>query len=555
MPEPARPLGTDDADDLRLYLEAAAREPLLTKEEEVELAMTIEARQGGRGAPPRRPPAFREVHREGPPDVRKAEAARQRFIMANLRLVVSVARKYQGQGLPLLDLIQEGNIGLMRAVELFDWRRGFKFSTYATWWIRQGITRAIADRSRSIRLPVHIHDRLRKLNRTRFQFAQSMGREPSREELAKALDTTVEEIDDLTEMGRREPLSLQSPVGEDTELGDLIEEVDSDAAFNEVEDALLREEIGDAVDRVLDERERHVVALRYGLENGQPLSPARDRQGARSLGRARSADRARGAAQAPRLEPDLRRRRDVTTTKRTRGAGRAGPHGGPALSLPDAPRRNVNVHRRAVTVASGGVSLPGDLAIPEQAIAVVVFAHGSGSSRRSPRNVQVAERLQDEGLGTLVFDLLTEVEARDRGKVFDIALLASRLEGAVGWLRGEQEAWRSQDRLLRREHRSGRRPGRGRAPRGGRRGRRLARRPARSGGGGARGGDRADVADRRRRRPAGPRAQPAGPGSDAMRDAARDRPRSHAPVRGAGGARTRRRARGGVVRRPRRLNA
>ena len=181
--------------------------------------------------------------------MRKAEAARQRFIMANLRLVVSVARKYQGQGLPLLDLIQEGNIGLMRAVELFDWRRGFKFSTYATWWIRQGITRAIADRSRSIRLPVHIHDRLRKLNRTRFQFAQSMGREPSREELAKALDTTVEEIDDLTEMGRREPLSLQSPVGEDTELGDLIEEVDSDAAFNEVEDALLREEIGGAVDR------------------------------------------------------------------------------------------------------------------------------------------------------------------------------------------------------------------------------------------------------------------------------------------------------------------
>jgi RNA polymerase sigma factor (sigma-70 family) len=204
--------------------------------------------------------------------VRQAEAARQRFIMANLRLVVSVARKYQGQGLPLLDLIQEGNIGLMRAVELFDWRRGFKFSTYATWWIRQGITRAIADRSRSIRLPVHIHDRLRKLNRTRFQFAQMMGREPSREELAKALDTTVEEIDDLTEMGRREPLSLQSPVGEDSELGDLIEETDSELPFNEVEDSLLREEIGDAVERVLDERERHVVALRYGLENGQPMS-------------------------------------------------------------------------------------------------------------------------------------------------------------------------------------------------------------------------------------------------------------------------------------------
>src|SRR5881275_2820071 len=156
-------------------------------------------------------------------DVRKAEAARQRFIMANLRLVVSVARKYQGQGLPLLDLIQEGNIGLMRAVELFDWRRGFKFSTYATWWIRQGITRAIADRSRSIRLPVHIHDRLRKLNRSKFQFAQTKGREPSREELAKILDTTVEEV-------------------------------------------------GEAVEELLDERERQVVALRYGLDSGQPLS-------------------------------------------------------------------------------------------------------------------------------------------------------------------------------------------------------------------------------------------------------------------------------------------
>src|SRR5918996_2093675 len=267
-----RDLSAALADDVRLYLEAAGREPLLTKEEEVELAQAIERGKeaesrlsGGRLRSQR---SIREAQRA----VREAERARTRFILANLRLVVSVARKYQNQGLSLLDLIQEGNIGLMRAVELFDWRRGFKFSTYATWWIRQGITRAIADRSRSIRLPVHIHDRLRKLNRTRFQFAQSMGREPSREELAKALDTTVEEIDDLTEMGRREPLSLQSPVGEDTELGDLIEEIDSEAGFAEVEDQLLREEIGGAVDKGLDERERHVVALRYGLENGQPLS-------------------------------------------------------------------------------------------------------------------------------------------------------------------------------------------------------------------------------------------------------------------------------------------
>jgi RNA polymerase sigma factor (sigma-70 family) len=272
MAEPARPLGIDDADDLRLYLEAAAREPLLTKEQEVELAMTIEH---GKDAEERLASGRLRSDvsiRKARQTARVAEAARQRFIMANLRLVVSVARKYQGQGLPLLDLIQEGNIGLMRAVELFDWRRGFKFSTYATWWIRQGITRAIADRSRSIRLPVHIHDRLRKLNRSRFQFAQTMGREPTREELAKALDTTTSEIDDLMEMGRREPVSLQAPVGEETELGDLIEEVDSEGQFNEVEDALLRDEIGSAVERVLDERERHVVALRYGLENGQPLS-------------------------------------------------------------------------------------------------------------------------------------------------------------------------------------------------------------------------------------------------------------------------------------------
>jgi RNA polymerase sigma factor (sigma-70 family) len=272
MAEPARPLGIDDADDLRLYLEAAAREPLLTKEEEVMLAMTIEkgkeAEEKLRSGRLRADASIRKARQA----VREAEAARQRFIMANLRLVVSVARKYQGQGLPLLDLIQEGNIGLMRAVELFDWRRGFKFSTYATWWIRQGITRAIADRSRSIRLPVHIHDRLRKLNRSRFQFAQSIGREPTREELARALDTTPAEIDDLMEMGRREPVSLQAPVGEETELGDLIEEIDSENQFNEVEDALLREEIGEAVERLLDERERQVVALRYGLENGQPMS-------------------------------------------------------------------------------------------------------------------------------------------------------------------------------------------------------------------------------------------------------------------------------------------
>src|SRR6266571_2313795 len=272
MAEPARPLGTDDADDLRLYLEAAAREPLLTKEEEVMLAMTIEK---GKEAEERlragRLKAERSVLKAHQ-DIRTAEAARKRFIMANLRLVVSVARKYQGQGLPLLDLIQEGNIGLMRAVELFDWRRGFKFSTYATWWIRQAITRAIADRGRQIRLPVHVHDQIRKLRRTYVQFSQRMGRDPTAEELADLIGLPIEEVERLMEAERREPVSLQAPVGEDTELGDLLEQADEQSPLDAVEDAMLRDEIGQAVLNVLDPRERRVIALRYGLGNGHAMS-------------------------------------------------------------------------------------------------------------------------------------------------------------------------------------------------------------------------------------------------------------------------------------------
>src|SRR5438034_1854219 len=272
MPEPARPLGTDDADDLRLYLEAAARRALVTKEEGGGLAMTIEGGKEGedrlRGGRLRSEKSIAKARA----DVRKAEAARQRFIMANLRLVVSVARKYQGQGLPLLDLIQEGNIGLMRAVELFDWRRGFKFSTYATWWIRQAITRAIADRGRQIRLPVHVHDQIRKLRRTFVQFSQRMGRDPTPEELGLALGIPMDEVDRLLEAERREPVSLQAPVGEDTELGDLLEQADEQSPLDAVEDAMLREEIGQAVLNVLDPRERRVIALRYGLGSGHAMS-------------------------------------------------------------------------------------------------------------------------------------------------------------------------------------------------------------------------------------------------------------------------------------------
>ncbi|HXF57389.1 MAG TPA: sigma-70 family RNA polymerase sigma factor [Actinomycetota bacterium] len=268
--EPTRALG--EADDVRLYLEAAAREPLLTKEEEVELARAIEkgeeAAQKLKAGRVRSEKTIRQLKEQ----VRKGEEARQRFIRANLRLVVSIARKYQGQGLPFLDLIQEGNIGLMRAVELFDWRRGFKFSTYATWWIRQAITRAIADRGRQIRLPVHVHDQIRKLRRTFVQFSQKHGRDPTPQELARLLDLPVEEVERLLEAERREPVSLQAPVGEDTELGDLLEQAEEMSPLDQVEDAMLREEIGQAVSSVLDPRERKVIALRYGLGNGHPMS-------------------------------------------------------------------------------------------------------------------------------------------------------------------------------------------------------------------------------------------------------------------------------------------
>jgi len=222
VPEPARPLGTDDADDLRLYLEAAAREPLLTKEEEVELAMTIEAGKEAeerlRAGRLRSEKSIAKARRE----VRTAEAARQRFIMANLRLVVSVARKYQGQGLPLLDLIQEGNIGLMRAVELFDWRRGFKFSTYATWWIRQAVTRALADKGRTIRIPVHVVEKLNQISRAERVLIGQLGREPTVEEIGEAAGLPADEVEEILRSAQP-TVSLEKPVGEEeeSELGRL----------------------------------------------------------------------------------------------------------------------------------------------------------------------------------------------------------------------------------------------------------------------------------------------------------------------------------------------
>ena len=261
-----------DVDDLRLYLEAAGAEPLLTKEEEVDLAIAIEhgAEAEKRLARGRiRSEATRRKLRE---TIRKAGRARKRFILANLRLVVSIAKKYQGQGLPLLDLIQEGNIGLMRGVELFDWRRGFKFSTYATWWIRQAITRAIADRGRTIRIPVHVHERIRKVRMTRERLTQQTGKEPTPEELAREAGLPVDALDQLDVASRQEPRSLHEPVGEDTELIDLVAHLETESPLDVVEDSMLRDEIGSAVEATLEPLEQEVVTLRYGLGTGRAMS-------------------------------------------------------------------------------------------------------------------------------------------------------------------------------------------------------------------------------------------------------------------------------------------
>jgi RNA polymerase primary sigma factor len=261
--------------DLGPYLEAAAREPLLTKQDEVDLAKTIErGREAEEKLRAGRLRSQRSIRRAREA-IRQAGRARHRFIVANLRLVVSVSRKYQGMGLSLLDLIQEGNIGLMRALELFEWRRGFKFSTYATWWIRQVITRGIANQGRTIRLPVHISERIRQARAAAAHLAQRTGHEPSSEELARGLNTSAEEVEVLLEMERRgHPISLHRPVGEeeDTELGELIEHPESTAAYAEVEDEMVRERIAQTLDSLLTDEGRRVLQLRYGLTTGRTLS-------------------------------------------------------------------------------------------------------------------------------------------------------------------------------------------------------------------------------------------------------------------------------------------
>ena len=260
----------DEEDLVRLYLTDIGQYPLLTKDDEVRLAQAIESgvaaatefEQLGRTASAARK---RELRRQ----IRAGEEAERTFVQSNLRLVVSIAKKYQASGLPLLDLIQEGNLGLMHAVEKFDWRKGFKFSTYATWWIRQAITRAIADQARTIRIPVHMVESINKVYRVQRQMMQELEREPTIEELAEKVDMTPQRVREIQRISL-DPLSLDSPVGEedDSNLGDFIEDQQAEAPA----EAAARKMLGDAVIEALDElndREKQVVRLRFGLDDGQ----------------------------------------------------------------------------------------------------------------------------------------------------------------------------------------------------------------------------------------------------------------------------------------------
>jgi RNA polymerase sigma factor (sigma-70 family) len=263
-----RPEGGEQ-DLVRIYLDEIGRYPLLTKEDEVRLARAIEVgREAETDLSGAQLPAVkrRELRRA----VREGEDCTQTFINANLRLVVSIAKKYQSSDMPLLDLIQEGNLGLIHAVEKFDWRKGFKFSTYATWWIRQSIGRGIDNSSRTIRLPVHAGDQVRRLLRIRGNLEGELGRAPTPEELADAMQLPADQVRELLRHAT-DPVSLDSPIGTegDTELGDIVADLSSASPFEVVAAGLLGEEI-DKLLRPLDAREREILRLRYGLDRGDP---------------------------------------------------------------------------------------------------------------------------------------------------------------------------------------------------------------------------------------------------------------------------------------------
>ncbi len=259
------------ADLIRLYLREIGRVPLLTAADEVSLAQRME---GGLEAVEKLESANGKLSEDDGfalgRTVRDGHNAKDHLIEANLRLVVSIAKRYVGRGLNLLDLIQEGNLGLIRAVEKFDWRRGFKFSTYATWWIRQAITRALADQSRTIRIPVHMVETMTRVSKVQRELAQTLGREPKFSELAKELDLPVERVAEILRMGL-DPISLEAPVGEedDSRLGDFIEDEAADQPMQAAVRSLLNAYIGELLDD-LGDREREVIEMRYGLKTGEP---------------------------------------------------------------------------------------------------------------------------------------------------------------------------------------------------------------------------------------------------------------------------------------------
>jgi RNA polymerase primary sigma factor len=234
---------TPTSDPVRLYLKEIGRVPLLTAEQEVTLAKRIE---------------------------RQDMEAKRKLIQANLRLVVSIAKRYVGRGMLFLDLIQEGNLGLIRAVEKFDYRKGYKFSTYATWWIRQAITRAIADQARTIRIPVHMVETINKLIRVQRQLLQDKGREPTPFEIAREMDTTPEKVREILKISQ-EPVSLETPIGEeeDSQLGDFIEDNDAVAPVDAVSDLMQKEDLCRVLGS-LTHRERKVIELRFGLKGEHP---------------------------------------------------------------------------------------------------------------------------------------------------------------------------------------------------------------------------------------------------------------------------------------------
>ncbi len=260
-----------DSDDVvGLYLKEAGRVPLLTADEEVSLAKRMElaenARQlledRGEDLPLDDVYTLRDTIYDG-------DLAQEHLIRANARLVISVAKKYIGRGVPFLDLIQEGNIGLIRATKKFEYQRGHKFSTYATWWIRQAVSRAVADQGRTIRVPVHMGDQLNRMRRVQMKLTQDLGRDPSIDELAIGMETTPDKVENLLEIARR-PVSLETPIDEegDSTFGDFVEDVNSPAPAEEVATNLLHEQLASSLDR-LPPREAQILRLRYGLEDGR----------------------------------------------------------------------------------------------------------------------------------------------------------------------------------------------------------------------------------------------------------------------------------------------